>query len=81
MLKNPLNHDHVYLWCEIADMIPISESTWKNGVRERRYPQPIKLSGNRNGWIKDDIHFLLDYILNNGLPPANFDWEEYKASV
>ena len=43
-------------------IIPISKTTWWNGVQAGRYPQPIKLSDNVTVWRSDDIQNLVDEI-------------------
>lgn len=44
----------------INPLIPVSRTTWLNGVREKIYPQPIKLNGGRiTVWKRSDILELL----------------------
>ncbi|HEY8566379.1 MAG TPA: AlpA family phage regulatory protein [Beijerinckiaceae bacterium] len=46
--------------------IPVGKSTWWAGVREGRYPQPVKLSARVTAWRVDDIQALIAQIT-----PAN----------
>jgi predicted DNA-binding transcriptional regulator AlpA len=39
--------------------LPISKSTWWNGVREGRYPQPVKLGPRITAWRTEDIRDLI----------------------
>lgn len=45
--------------------IPVSKSTWWNGVRSGRFPQPVKLGPRMTAWKVDDIRAL---IVNAGAP-------------
>ena len=40
--------------------IPVSKTTWWNGVREGRFPQPIKLGSNVTAWRAEDILKLIE---------------------
>jgi prophage regulatory protein len=39
----------------VLDMTTLSKSTWLKGVREGRYPQPVRLSVRRLAWKSADI--------------------------
>ncbi|MGD0280367.1 MAG: AlpA family phage regulatory protein [Smithella sp.] len=41
-------------------IIPISRSTWLQGVREGRFPKPIKLSKRTTAWRVQDILALVN---------------------
>lgn len=41
-------------------ILPISLSAWWAGVKDRRYPQPIKLSPRVTVWKRDEVMALLD---------------------
>jgi predicted DNA-binding transcriptional regulator AlpA len=43
-----------------AGPLPISKSTWWAGVRDGRYPKPIKLGPRITAWRVDDIRALID---------------------
>jgi prophage regulatory protein len=40
--------------------IPVSKSTWWAGVRDGRFPKPIKLGPRITAWRAEDIARLLD---------------------
>ena len=45
----------------IPALIPISKSSWWNGVRELRYPQPVRTLGPRiTAWRVEDIRTLIE---------------------
>jgi hypothetical protein len=42
-------------------LIPVSKSTWWNGVRSGRYPKPVKTLGQRiTAWRVEDIRALVE---------------------
>lgn len=41
-------------------LYPISKSSWWNGVRSGRYPQPVKLGERTTAWRVSDIRNLLE---------------------
>lgn len=43
----------------ILRVFPVSRSTWWAGVREKRYPQPVKLGRRITAWRAEDIHALI----------------------
>lgn len=44
----------------IPAVIPVSKSTWWNGVRTGRYPQPVRTLGPRvTAWRVEDIRALI----------------------
>lgn len=45
----------------ITGYIPISKSSWLQGVRDGKYPQPIKIGPKTTCWYESDI---LDYMKN-----------------
>jgi len=38
---------------------PVSRSTWYNGVKSGKYPQPVKLSERISAWKASEIRNLL----------------------
>ena len=44
----------------IPPLIPISASTWWNGVKSGRFPAPVKLAGNITAWRAEDILRLVE---------------------
>lgn len=44
----------------IPAIIPVSKSTWWEGVKTGRYPQPVRSLGRRiTAWRVEDIHALI----------------------
>lgn len=46
----------------IPALIPVSHSTWWNGVKEGRFPQPIKLGPRTTAWRAADIRALVEGV-------------------
>ena len=45
----------------IPALIPVSKSTWYQGVKEGRYPQPVRSLGQRiTVWRAEDILTLIE---------------------
>jgi prophage regulatory protein len=45
----------------IPAVIPVSKSTWWEGVKSGRYPKPVKTLGQRiTAWRVEDIRALID---------------------
>ena len=43
----------------IPPIIPVSKSTWWQGVKSGRYPQPVKLSERCTAWRVEDVRALI----------------------
>ena len=50
----------------VLPLIPVSKSTWWDGVRSGRYPQPIKLGPRITAWRVEDIRALIENGLDGG---------------
>ena len=50
----------------IPGPIPVSESTWWNGVKSGRFPAPVKLGPNITAWRVEDIKNLIKRLSENG---------------
>lgn len=44
----------------IAPIFPVSKSTWWQGVKSGRYPQPVKLSERCTAWRVEDVRNLIE---------------------
>ena len=44
----------------IPPLYPVSRSTWWEGVRSGRYPQPVKLGPRITAWRVEDIRSLIE---------------------
>lgn len=45
--------------------VPVGKSTWWEGVRSGRFPQPIKLGPRITAWRAEDIHNLIAQLSKN----------------
>ncbi|MES2215584.1 MAG: AlpA family phage regulatory protein [Pseudomonadota bacterium] len=43
----------------ILKVLPISKTTWWNGIKAGRFPPGVKLSANVTAWRARDIHKLI----------------------
>lgn len=43
-------------------LIPVSRSTWLDGVKSGRYPQPVKIGARAVAWRIEDILKLIENI-------------------
>ncbi len=50
---------------EVLKVFPVSKSTWWAGVKDGRYPKPIKLGPKMTAWRVEDIRKLIASISNN----------------
>ncbi len=42
--------------------LPIGRSTWWKGIREGRFPQPVKLGPRTTAWRAEDIRGLIETL-------------------
>ncbi len=49
---------------EVLKRIPVSKSTWWAGVKEGKFPQPVKLSPRCTAWRVSDIRALAEDLSN-----------------
>jgi prophage regulatory protein len=47
----------------IQGLIPVSKSTWWEGVKSGRYPKPVKLSARTTAWRVEDIRALIEGLV------------------
>ncbi len=45
---------------QVLRLVPVSRSSWWKGVREGRYPKPVKLSERVTCWRASDIRKLIE---------------------
>ena len=43
-------------------LIPVSKTTWWDGVKSGRFPKPVKLSARTTAWRVEDIHALIEQL-------------------
>lgn len=44
----------------IAPIVPISKSSWYDGINKGRYPRQVKIGPNTAVWRADEIHRLVE---------------------
>ena len=44
---------------EVLKVFPVSKSSWWAGVKEDRYPKPVKLGPKMTAWRVEDIRALI----------------------
>jgi prophage regulatory protein len=45
---------------QVLRVFPVSRSTWWNGIRNGKYPKPVKLSERITAWRVSDIRALIE---------------------
>ena len=45
---------------DVLQLIPVSKSTWWEGVKTGRYPKPLNLGARARGWRLGDIRKLTE---------------------
>ena len=45
---------------QVLELVPVSRSGWWQGVKEKRYPQPVKLSPRVTVWKKSEIIYFVE---------------------
>jgi prophage regulatory protein len=60
--------DDLILWkvTQVLQVIPVSRSTWFEGVRTGWFPQPLRLSKRVIFWRRADIRALIARPVNEG---------------
>ncbi len=46
---------------QILELIPVGRSTWWAGVRDGKFPKPLKLSEGVTCWRVEDIRVLIEH--------------------
>lgn len=47
---------------DVLKVYPVSKSTWWAGVKEGRYPKPVKLGPKITAWRVEDIRALIEKL-------------------
>lgn len=47
---------------EVLKVFPVSKSTWWAGVKDGRYPKPVKLGPKMTAWRVEDIRALIEGV-------------------
>ncbi len=51
---------------QILKVIPIGRSTWWQGVKDGRFPQPVKIGPRTTVWNVEDIRAVLEALALEG---------------
>lgn len=51
----------------IPALIPVSKSTWWEGVKSGRYPAPVKLGPRITAWRVEDIRALIEALFQDAV--------------
>jgi len=46
----------------VPPLIPVSKSTWWSGVKNGRFPKPVKLGPRTTAWRVEDIRRLIEEV-------------------
>ena len=47
---------------QVLTVIPIGKTSWWEGVKEGRFPKPVKLSPRCTAWKAEDIRHLIEHL-------------------
>jgi len=47
---------------QVLEIIPISKSSWWDGIKKGRYPRPFKLSPRCSVWSAEDVYALVNSL-------------------
>lgn len=50
-----IDPDGLYRWAQIKNLLPISESTWRRRIADKKAPQPLTLSTRCTLWRGSDV--------------------------
>ena len=50
----------------VPPIIPVSKSTWYEGIKKGKYPPPVKLGERVSAWRVEDIRALLGQLFEGG---------------
>ncbi len=47
---------------QVLKLFPVSKSTWWQGVKDGKFPKPVKLTERTTAWKAQDIQVLLNSV-------------------
>ncbi len=56
---------------QVLEILPISKSTWWKGIKEGRFPKPVKLTERTSAWLRADIDALCDQVVASRLESSS----------
>ena len=66
MLSMKINEVRFLRLKEVLEIIPVSKSTWWEGIKTGRFPKPYKLGQNITVWKETDISELYNTVISGG---------------
>ena len=64
MKKDPLPQTGFVRLPVVLQHIPICATSWWNGVKEGKYPQPVKIGMRTTAWRAEEIRDLIEQLSN-----------------
>lgn len=61
-LPESLTHDMLLRLPAVLSVVKIPRSSWWRGIKEERFPKPIKLGPRTSAWLASDIKALIDRL-------------------
>lgn len=47
---------------QVLERIPVSKTTWYDGIKKGRYPAPVRLTPRTSAWLESDIDGLIERL-------------------
>jgi predicted DNA-binding transcriptional regulator AlpA len=64
-----MSNDHIHIPAtgflrlpQVLAFIPVGKSSWWRGVKEGRYPKPVKIAPRSTAWKAEDIAALVECL-------------------
>lgn len=54
--------DGFYDLKQVLTLIPVSKSTWYQGIKEGRFPEGVKIGKRRTAWLRSSIQNLVSQL-------------------
>lgn len=67
MQSNPIPEFGFLSLVVVLELFPVGKSTWWAGIREGRYPAPVRISRHRVAWRVEDIRQLVERLGADGV--------------
>lgn len=61
-LPESLTMDELLRLPAVLSIVKIPKSSWWRGIKEERFPKPIKLGPRTSAWLTSDIKALIDRL-------------------
>ncbi|GAB6126032.1 helix-turn-helix transcriptional regulator [Humidesulfovibrio idahonensis] len=53
------NHGRLLRISQVLERIPVSKTTWYDGIRKGVYPAPVRLAPRTSAWLESEIKKLI----------------------